>query len=275
MLKNILVPTDFSVCATYAVDAAVQLARAFSATLHVLNIANVPADWHLKSLQEQETLPEARQAANNAEVLLRNLKAEHPDIVLETACRGGRLPDTIKEYVAQAGVELLVMGSHGASGKQEYFIGSQTQKVIRTIHRPVLVVKEPIPDLRFDKIVFASGFGAEEEEPFLRFKELVKHFVPEIHLVMIHTASLFEFSPARGREALEHFCRLCQPLTCIPHQIRDFNVEHGIRHFANGIGARLIVISNRNRHPIRRMLTGSNVEALVNHAHLPVLTIDY
>ena len=57
--------------------------------------------------------------------------------------------------------------------------------------------------------------------------------------------------------------------------IQDLSVEHGIRVFAEELGADLIAISNHERHPVRRILRGSTVEALVNHAAIPVLSIDY
>ncbi len=54
--------------------------------------------------------------------------------------------------------DLIVMGSHGASGFQEMFIGSNTEKVVRNSDVPVLVVKREEPEFKADKFVFASDF---------------------------------------------------------------------------------------------------------------------
>ncbi|MBK8878360.1 MAG: universal stress protein [Haliscomenobacter sp.] len=268
MIRTILVPTDFSECAGYALDAAAQFARHFSATVRVIHCSRVPDHGQLGDAQESRVAPAM-------ELLAADLRNRFPDVPFVCDTFEGRLVDVIRDYVVQYGVDLLFMGSHGASGKSEYFIGSNTQKVVRCVHRPVLVVKEPMPELVLDKVVFASDFTAEEEGAFLRFKEIVKHFVPEIHLLMVRTSSLFEVSPARGKEAMTHFLNLCPPLKGFVHQYQDFNVDQGIRSFARAIGASLVGISNHQRHPLRRLLTGSNVEALINHSALPVLSMDY
>ncbi|MCB0635227.1 MAG: universal stress protein, partial [Lewinella sp.] len=64
-------------------------------------------------------------------------------------------------------------------------------------------------------------------------------------------------------------------LPCFTHLYRDLNPERGIRGLATELGADLIGISNLHRHPLKRVLSGSTVEALVNHSHLPVLSIDF
>ncbi|MFT7452175.1 MAG: nucleotide-binding universal stress UspA family protein, partial [Patescibacteria group bacterium] len=51
--------------------------------------------------------------------------------------------------------------------------------------------------------------------------------------------------------------------------------DAGIRHLSDELGADLIAISNEKRHPIKRIFSGSNVEALVNHAEIPILSIDF
>ena len=76
-------------------------------------------------------------------------------------------------------------------------------------------------------------------------------------------------------EAMKEFQKLAAPLHAEIHLYRDFTIDNGIRFFASEIGADLIVISNHHRHPLKRIFIGSNVEAVVNHAELPVLSMDY
>ena len=269
-MKSILVPTDFSNCARQAEQAAVQLAERFGARLHLLHQVSSSG-----RAEEEAAYQEALQREKNAEVLFRDLQAAHPGVDMEGHCSREKLSKAVADYVMKKGIDLVVMGSHGVSGKSEYFIGSNTQRIVRTIHRPVLVIKEPPARLQFDRVIFASSFNQSEREPFLRFKEFVKHFLPEIHLVAIHTSSLFDPPYVVSKEAMEEFKALCAPFTCHTHVYRDFTIEHGIRSFANDVDARLIGISNYERHPLKRMLVGSNVEALINHAQIPVLSIDY
>ena len=266
-MKNILVPTDFSACAGHALNASFKLADKFGSTLHLLHSLATPPKGASKD--------ELQQATENAQLLLKSIAAKHPSIDCVLQVSVGKLKDTISSYLEKHQVDLVVMGSHGAGGKQEFFIGSNTQKVIRTIHAPVLVIKDELKDIDFNTVVFASSFNLNEREAFLRFKDFVKHFIPEIHLVSVHTSSLFDPPYVLSQEVMNDFKELCQPFACHTHIYRDFTIEKGIRGFAEEIDAKLIAVSNVNQHPFKRMLIGSNVEALVNHSKLPVLSIDY
>jgi nucleotide-binding universal stress UspA family protein len=274
-MKNLLIPTDFSACAEHAVDAGMKLAERFGAKVHLLTKVDLKNNWVKMTVDERSKLEETNQIIRNALVLLKDIKERYPELNITTSYSGDKLINAIKDYAKKHGVDFIVMGSHGASGKNEYFIGSNTQKVIRSVHCPVLVVKDKIEELDFSKVVFASSFNENEKAPFLRFKDFVKHFLPEIHLVAIHTSSMFDPPYILSREAMESFKELCHPFTCHTHIFRDFTVERGIRSFAEEMGAQLVGISNYNRHPIKRVLMGSNVEALINHSTLPVLSIDY
>lgn len=266
-MKNILAPTDFSACAGYAETAAIELAARFGAKVYFVHILS-PGPYETE-------MPEWAEKKSGHEALLREIALRYKGSAVETACLEGPFLDLLDIFVKQKGIDLVVMGSHGASGKSEYFIGSNTQHVVRRIHAPVLVIKDPIHPLAFKNVVFASRFNESEREPFLRFKHLVKHFAPHVHLVAIHTSSFFEPPYIVTKSAMEEFQSLCEPLTSELHIFRELNIEEGIRIFSESVRADLIGISNYERHPFKRMLVGSNVEALVNHSSLPVLTIDY
>ena len=276
-MKNILVPTDFSVFAKYAFDLAVQIADSENAKLHLFHSAALPDKW--LSLPDEERKKDAinSQKAHNINVLLEELKAvcKKQNIDFRTIVAGANLVFNLKKYVEQEEIDLIVMGSHGVSGKQEYFIGSNTQKVIRSVHRPILIIKEALKDISFKKVVFASGFEEREQESFRRFIKFVKGSNPEVHLLAINTSSFFSQPSMIFYEAMDDYKKLAEPLVCKKHFYNDISVEAGIRHFAESIDADLIAISYRYRHPIKRMFQGSNVELLINHSRVPVLTIDY
>ena len=274
-MKNICIPTDFSACASHAIDAGMQLAKQFESHVHLITCLNIPKNWNTLNQDEKNNFPEAIQKIHNAEVLLNDIISQYPGIKIQTYIIGKKLIEGIKSYVIEHGIDFLVMGSHGSSGKNEYFIGSNTQKVVRAVHCPVLIVKDKLENTHFDKVVFASNFNENEKEAFLQFKDFVKHFIPEIHLVAIHTSSFFDPPYTLSKQAMEDFKELCHPFDCHTHIYRDFTIEKGIRTFSEELGAKLIGISNVNRHPLKRIVAGSNVEALINHSTLPVLSIDF
>jgi nucleotide-binding universal stress UspA family protein len=273
-MKNILVPTDFSPCAENAAGAAYLLAKQFEATLHLFTSLDLPRNWDEMTETGRSQDVAAQAILQRGENQLSELKRGLAGVHIKTVCGGRSLVDGVRKYVQEHGIDLIVMGSHGASGKSEFFIGSNTQKVVRTVHCPVLVIKNPVEKIDFQKVVFASNFNESEIPAFERFKNFIKHFVPEVHLVSIHTSPFDAPYPVQV-EAMKPFEEACKPLACKSHVYRDISIDEGIRTFSKELGADLVAISNRERRPLKRMLIGSNVEMLVNHSDLPVLTIDF
>lgn len=267
-MKKILIPTDFSHCAKVAVQTGMQWAKRFDTEVVLLHDIDVKSFRNIEQAEKQN-------AIENATILLDAMAKEYPDVSVEKMIVEEGLFESIPKVIEAHSIDLMVMGSHGASGKNEFFIGSNTQKIARLVHCPILVIKDPLEKLDFDNVVFASEFNTSDEAVFKKFLSLVRDFKPVVHLVAINTSSFFDAPVSLTIDAMENFKSIAAPLECKVHLYKDFTVESGIRHFANEIKADLIGLSNHQRKPLKRMLTGSTVEAIINHAHVPVLSIDY
>ncbi len=275
-MKNILLPTDFSICAKNATYAALELAATYGATLHLYHVIAHSKNLSIFAEEDEIKYPELAQKVHNAKLLMKEWEeiAKEKNAKIKTSWSAGNLVTSINQYTENHPIDFLVMGSHGASGKNEFFIGSNTQKVVRAVHTPVLVIKEKLKSYRIDKVVFASNFNTSEKTAFQYLLDFVKHFKPEIHLLQINTGSWFDAPYTLTKEAMNDFKEMCGDLTCKLHFYRDWTIDAGIRHLSEEIGANLIAISNQKRHPLKRIFAGSNVEALVNHSQIPVLSID-
>lgn len=275
-MKKILVPTDFSACAANAANAALDLADTQGAKLYFYHNMYLPKGWETMTDKQKETHSEVLQNIHNSKVLFQEFedKASMRGVRLETAWATGNLEKNIAQYVIENEIDFVVMGSHGASGKNDYFIGSNTQKVVRTVHCPVLIVKDDLENYSMKKVVFASSFDLHEQKAFRYFLDFVAPFKPEVHLVAVNTSSWFGQPYSLMKEAMNDFKDMCD-LPCKTHFFKDWTVEGGIRNFSKVIGGDLVAISNQERRPLKRLFSGSNVEALVNHAGMPVLTIDF
>ncbi len=273
-MKNILVPTDFSPCARNATEAAVSLAKRCGAKVHLLNSQDLPPYWDNLPQEEKLKWVNVNKSAEEASMQLSQIKKQYSDTTIISSTSSTNLPEAVEKYITDHGIDLVVIGSHGSKGKNEYFIGSNTQKVVRTIHCPCLILKHGLKKVEFQKVVFASSFHQSEMESFQYFKNFIKQFVPEIHLVAIRT-SIFDTSCPDQLQAMKAFEKACSPLICHSHVYKDTSIDKGTRSFAQDIEADLVAISYHDRHPLKRMLVGSNVEAIINHSELPVLTIDF
>lgn len=139
-INKILFPTDFSECATGALNRAISLAEDFNAELYVLHVVD---DSLISTRVESERniiLKELRRHA------LEEMKTQLPDHLLENFDTIGAVTkgDPAKETAAYAEshhCDLIVIGSHGRTGVNRALLGSVADKVIRLANCPVLIEK--------------------------------------------------------------------------------------------------------------------------------------
>lgn len=274
---KILCPTDFSTVAHYAFDAACLLAKKLDAELHLFH--NTEAIRELDQEYDEEAYaPLQHSIDSTAEKRLALLKetARSRKVPVDTHLYSGKFLENIQRLVKEVSFDFVVMGSHGASGKKEWLIGSNAQKVIRKIHTNVLIVKEPLARMYLEKAVFATGLLPEDQKAFRKFLKLADLLnIKEVHVLSIHTSGLFNPPQIVMKEALKDFAAIAEDYPCQTHYYDDISIEAGIRHFTEENHMDLIAISNHLRHPLKRIFSGNTVEMVVNHADVPVLSIDY
>jgi nucleotide-binding universal stress UspA family protein len=277
-MKNILVATDFSGCALNAMDLGLALAEYFDATIHYLTTMDDNRNGEALGFSLLANSAAEKEFLKNVNVLFEEWKKEAAvrNVKIKTICTSGKILPILKDYVHKNHIDFVVIGSHGHSGVKGFFIGSNCQKVVRALHVPVFIIKDQAIKYEFKQVVFASNFKEEEKASFQKFLDFIQKFKPEvIHLVAVNTLNSFAKSTEEMEKNLDEFAQQCKFAKCEKHIYPGLLVEAGIRHFSEKINADLIVISNHNRHPVKRIFSGSTVEALVQNSNLPVLSIDF
>src|SRR5437660_5769460 len=146
-LRQILLPTDFSGCANYALPYAAAVARASGAKIICINVVEpiVPAVGYTGLAESMPIADISEQLEDSAErELPQVMQCEelHGLDVEEVIAHG----DAAAEIVRVAGerkVDLIVISSHGRNGLGRIIFGSTAEAVVRHAHCPVLVVKPP------------------------------------------------------------------------------------------------------------------------------------
>jgi nucleotide-binding universal stress UspA family protein len=142
MYEHILIPTDGSSDAKKGAEQGVGLAAALGATVHGLYVVeNESNPWASSPMEEQEEA--ARAHAGEVLDEVRKL-AEDAGVAFVSEVRFGARPaEEINEYVEETDVDLIAMGS-GYHGEIGGLLGSTADKVIRTAHVPVLVLRREL-----------------------------------------------------------------------------------------------------------------------------------
>ncbi|UAB84812.1 universal stress protein [Zunongwangia sp. SCSIO 43204] len=272
-MKKILVPTDFSIEAENALKIAAKIAKKFEAEIYLLHMLDLPLSLIDPVQGNSQNVPEALYFMKLAHMQFSNIKEKEylNNIAIAEAVQFNYAFKGITEFAKNNNCDLIVMGSHGSSGFQEMFIGSNTEKVVRQSEIPVLVIKEATPDFNIEKFIFATDTEIDNKKTLLKAIEFAKLFDAELNLLFVNTPNNFTTSKQAYAD-LDEFLKEMNYNNVQKHIYNDVSVEKGILNFAEKFKADLIGISTHGRKGLAHFFNGSISEDLVNHAKRPVIT---
>ncbi|ANO47291.1 universal stress protein [Flavobacterium columnare] len=271
-MKRILVPTDFSQHAEYALKVAAQFAKKHNAEIYLVHLLELPNQGN-DTVTHGHDIPEI--------IFFKNAITNRMDDLLEEEYLNGietskiiqiEHPfEGIMKTIQNNAFDLIIMGSHGASGIKEMFVGSNTEKVVRNSNVPVLVIKEDDINFKIDHFVFASDFLDEIKKPFENIVRFANELGATLHLVNINTPNNFR-STQNAQKLMADFVSGFKIDKYETHIYNDTNVEAGILNITNDLNADLIGMCTHGRKGLAHFFNGSISESLVNHSKKPVIT---
>jgi len=138
--EHILIPTDGSRGAKKATRQAIEMASQNDSTLHGLYVINT-GELGFAATPDDISETKARLRRRGEEVLADLAdQAETAGVPVVTDVASGITHEEILEYVAENGIDLVVMGKHGYLDPDSHVLGSVTQRVMRGTKIPVQAV---------------------------------------------------------------------------------------------------------------------------------------
>ncbi|MBR9997658.1 MAG: universal stress protein, partial [Cyclobacteriaceae bacterium] len=153
-MKKILVPTDFSEQANFALDFAYQIARKSDAEIYLLNVIDYPglstawsggmnviggAEPPFDNLDESFITNLIDKSKEEMKTMVNKLNKD--DVTIHEIVEIGNPYFVITEKIENEKINLVIMGTKGVSGLEEVLIGSNTEKVVRHSKCPVITIK--------------------------------------------------------------------------------------------------------------------------------------
>lgn len=273
-MKNILVPCDFSRPAINAFRFALDVAMQSKGSIYLLNTIELPVIQDpviMPVLTFEQDFLKGVKEKTLAELNKLIKKYNGVGVKVLSNVEFGSPTRSITEFVERKSIDLIIMGSHGASGFREYFIGSNAEKIVRNSQVPVLIMKDyykgPIKS-----IVFPNTLDTENlQELTMKVKALQDFFKARLHILFVNTPP--NFTPdtvtlLRLKEFAKQFMFKNFTINIYNHQ----NEEQGIIHFTKSIKGNLIAMGTHGRKGISHMINGSLAEDVVNHTNRPIWT---
>ena len=273
-MKKIVVPCDFSESAVQAFKFAVEIANQSNGEVMLLNVIELPVihenvmmptfsfeDTYLKEMKDKADIDFDKMKSKWAN--------EGPRV--STFIQYGATTPTISRFVKEKDADLVVMGTKGASGLKEFFVGSNTEKIVRWSPVPVISIKNSVKASSIKNIVFPSLLHKDEEPLVMRVKALQDFFNAKLNVVYINTPVNFR-TDAVTRQMMKDFAVRFMLKDYTLNIYNDLNEEFGVANFVKEIKADMIAMSTHGRKGLNHLMSGSIAEDMVNHLDCPIWT---
>lgn len=277
-MKNILLPTDFSDNSWNAIQYAIQLYKDEECTFHLFN-AYTPIIYHVEYVlinPAQFGLGDAVRdtAMERLNMLITNISKkfnDNPNHKFETIARFDALIPGIKELIDERHIDLVVMGTKGATGAKEVLFGSNTVQVFKNIKCPIFAIPSDFEYEAPQEILFPTDLEIEFQKTQLN---LVVEIAEAHHarINAMHVSTGYDLT----LEQEKHKLQLEEMFTSTAYLFHDFEImeisdainEFQVKHKIN-----MLVMIN-NKHSIFENLFFKNTISQIGfHLNIPFLVI--
>ncbi len=280
-MNKILVPIDFSENSKNALRVAAEIAFKSGAALEMLhvNLASIYSTPLSEYVAVSNYVVEDLQYDETAVMELEKLKLELSAIPrfskLDISIRveDGFLYSTVNNVATDDDVDLVVMGTKGASGLNEFLLGSNTEKVIRTAPCPVLAIPEHAEKFDPKVVLMPSTLKNDQENVFRYLTQWEEMYGFLVKILYINNPSSL---PTDGSaEARKNQMAEAAGLkkTDVVMTAGSFSEGNSILAAADQCNADMIVMGTHQRQGLSQVLFGSITADTVNHSHIPVLAV--
>jgi len=275
IMEYILVPTDFSKNAFNALEYAIDVAKLLETKIMVLHTYEVPVasasslknlSYKLKELAEEEIV-----RLNNTLVE----KGLNNIVPIEFDNLNTDLVSGIMDMIEVNDIGLVIMGTSGASGLKEIFLGSNTSQVLKNISCPVIAVPKNASFKKIENIIFATDFDMGCNNKSLPLVlEITRRLKAKLTMVNIQTVGT---NFAKTRDNADKFFEECKDslkdINYDYHYIIEEDIPEGINKAYQNNNADLLVMIKKSHSLIDYLFNKSMTNEIVTEAKLPLLTI--
>ncbi len=265
-IRNILVPTDFSEVANNALNYAFKMAKKLDSKIILYHVYHVPSVTHLPDNIEDRQKEVEKELAQKMDKLLESTASN--DIETEKVTVLGLAGDEIKEVIKKRAIDLVIMGTHGASGIRGKLIGSITADIMVNSTVPVLAIPSSAEFTSLSNIAFAYDYGKINDHRELdTLVKLAEAFDATMHIIKVAEKGETEDKQAEDIVELEEHL---QPVKHTYEVTTNDDVAKGIEEYINDNNIDLLAMMPRKHNIFERLFKGSTTRAVVENAKVPV-----
>lgn len=279
-MKNILIPTDFSENSWNAVKYALAFFKDTTCDFYLLHVTLIynyaSGESPVMPLPAIEVIDKTilKQAKTNLKNLIKKIELlpHNPKHRFYTFNNYDYFIDAVKAHVAEKNIDLIVMGTKGASGLKKVMIGSNTGDLITRVKCPVLIVPENATFEEIEEIAFPTDYNLFYPTKILNnILEFVKMHNSTLRIVHIakKDEEVTDFQ-LENKEFLKNF--FAEEKHSF-HKITNKKMEDGVQCFVESRDIDMIIMIAKSLNLFQRILFRPTVEEISYHTDIPFLVL--
>jgi nucleotide-binding universal stress UspA family protein len=273
-MANIIAAIDFSDCSINALEHAVSIASHGTLDVHMIWVNNPSVTK--KTIYSDSSSDLIDEIRNQFGKLIEKYSPELPDSTIDFVIREGKTYREIIDEAKEMESLCIVMGTHGSSGFEQFWIGSNANKLISMSKCPVITLRAGInPNHPLNHILMPidSTIDTRQKVPFTAY--LARLFDAEIYVLSIY-ASKYKSIKLRVDEYTDQVCKYLEEEGIIFHRdtLSCDNLTNGTIEYAKKVKANLISIMTEQETSPYNLVVGPYAQQMVNNSPLPVLSIN-
>lgn len=279
MMKKIILPTDFSENAYNAINYALQLFKDEECTFYLVN-TYTPAIYESEYILHspgQIGLGDIYQSvsAEELEALKKQLEKEfnNPKHKIYTHSAFNILVDEIVQIAKAEEADLIIMGTQGATGAKEIFLGSHTVHVIKKAPCPVIAIPADFEYEAPNEILFPTDFEVNyQEEQLGQLMYLAK--LHKARVEVIHISSGYELTEQQTKNKAV-LGALLKDSTHVFHDLPSQEIIEGINNFQLKTKVSLLVMIQNKHTFLERLFIEPIIKKIGFHVRIPFMVIPH
>ncbi len=275
-IKKVLIPYDFSETAEIAVEHAVFMAKLHKAEIVLVQViesfsfTSAISSAFGKSQSEFETKLET----STKEKLEKLTQKLHHDSGMKVVFRieKGKIYKKIVQVAEELEIDIIVMGTHGISGFQDFLVGSNTYRVVMSAPCPVISVQTHSKKIGFKDIVLPIDNSNSSRQKVKHCVEIAKHYNSIVHVAGMMTMS--DVDVQRRFEIKIHQVQTFLDEHEIAHTVKIFKTENSpttTLNYSNQMNADLLIIMTDQEGS--GIFMGNFAQQLINQSKIPLMSI--
>lgn len=272
MKKVIVTGIDFSDCSINALDHAIDIANRAQADVLMVWV-NRPETG--KEIYKVDPGMIVSEATKRFEALKQSRQSILLNGKISYQIRKGKVYKEIVQAADEVDAFLIVVGTHGASGFEEFWIGSNANRIVSAAERPIITIRGGL-DIKkpISRIVMPidSTIESRQKVPFTTL--LAKYYNAEIHVLALFSSPMEELRSS-VREYVNQV-ELYLTENQVNHTIVELdadNLTDVTIDYAIKVDANLISIMDEQETTTANIWLGPYAQQMVNHSPIPVLCI--